>query len=86
MDEINVEIKFYRHIPQESLPLIPKQRDHIDNMLSRKVISGYTASVDKRTLWLTFKNKTEQEVIEVIESFPLADFFEYTFKPVEVQD
>lgn len=58
--------------------LIPRQREFIDNMFNRGVISNYTLALDRSKLWVTLVVPTVREVKEIVNDFPIADYIDYT--------
>ena len=82
--ELLVEITFTVHIPPESMYLIVKQQEYIDDMFTRRVITDYSVSKDIRTICLTFSEVSLDEATFLLDNFPLVNFMKYRFKPVEV--
>lgn len=72
-------------IPQGKMHLIQKQKEYIDELFHKGIISDYSVSQDKKTVWVTFAGKTVKEAALLMEDFPLAGFMEYHFIPTEVQ-
>ena len=77
MNQFMVEVTLPESLTQEFMMLIPSQREYIDDMFNRGVISGYTLAMDRSKLWVTFVAKNVREVREVMDSFPIADYIEY---------
>lgn len=62
---------------EEFVSLIPEQRAYVDSLMLEGVISGYSLSLDRTLLWVTFTAKSESEVRKTIRTFPIIDFIEY---------
>ena len=77
MNQFMVEVKLPDALTQEFIALIPSQREYIDDMFNRGVISGYTLAMDRTKLWVTFVAKNAKEVRQVMDSFPIVDYIDY---------
>lgn len=77
MNEFMVEVKLPGALTQEFILLIPSQREFIDDMFNRGVISNYTLAMDRSKLWVTFAVQTAKEVKLIMDDFPIADYIEY---------
>ena len=77
MNQYMVEVSLPESITQEFILLIPKQREFIDEMFSRGVISGYTLAMDRSKLWVTFVVQGVREVRQIMDDFPIASYIEY---------
>lgn len=62
----------------EFISLIPEQRQVINKLMLEKVISSYAVSVEDGKLWTTIMGESEEDVIEVIEQFPIIMHVEYS--------
>ena len=77
MNQFMVEVKLPESLSQEFILLIPRQREYIDDMFNRGVVSSYTLAMDRSKLWVTFVAKTAREVRQVMEGFPIVDYIDY---------
>ena len=77
MNQYMVEVRLPDSISQEFISLIPRQREYIDDMFNRGIISGYTLAMDRTKLWVTFVAKNVREVKDVLSSFPIIDYIEF---------
>jgi len=65
-------------LTQEFILLIPKQREYIDEMFNRGVISNYTLAMDRSKLWVTMVVPALSDVRQILDEFPIAEHIEYT--------
>ena len=73
MNQFMVEVTLPESLTQEFMMLIPSQREYIDDMFNRGIISGYTLAMDRSKLWVTFVAKNVREVRQVMDAFPIVD-------------
>ena len=78
MNQFMVEVFLPGSLSQEYISLIPKQREYIDDMFSRGVISSYTLAMDRSKLWVTFSLQTVRDVKQIMNDFPIADYVDYS--------
>ncbi len=78
MNQYMVVIDLPQRFDNDFIALIPRQRAMINKLLRSDTISSYTLSKDRGTLWVTLVADTEEEVRDVIDSFPVRRFFDYT--------
>ncbi len=77
MGQYMVEIKFSSDFSPEFMALIPKQRAHVNEAMQTNVISSYILSLERAKLWVVVNKETEEDTAEVIEDFPMIDYFTY---------
>jgi len=75
--EYMVEIDFPVPFTQEFFSLIPKQRALINNLMTEKIITSYAVSIEDGKLWATMLAESEDEVVEILITFPIIDHVEY---------
>jgi ribulose kinase len=78
MNQFMVEVSLPEALTQEFILLIPGQRQYIDDMFNRGVISNYTLAMDRSKLWVTMVVQTVKDVRQIMDDFPIADYIEYT--------
>ena len=61
---------------RELLALIPSQRAYINKLMGRGIVSTYTLSQDRTSLWIIMFGETQSEVQEYVDKFPMRDFME----------
>jgi hypothetical protein len=78
MNHFIADIDLINPYSEDFVSLIPFQRQKIDTMMGEGVIVSYSLSLDRSKLWVTFIAASEEEVYNLIGSFPLIDFMEPT--------
>ena len=78
MNQFMVEVNLPEALTQEFILLIPSQREYMDDMFNRGVISNYTLSMDRSKLWVTMIVQTVKDVRQIMDEFPIVDYIEYT--------
>jgi muconolactone delta-isomerase len=76
MKQFMVQIDLPDHFTEEFIRKIPKQRAHVNFLINKKIINNYALSMDRTQLWVTINAASEQEVHDVLSSFPLIDFMD----------
>jgi hypothetical protein len=62
--------------PEEFFSLIPAQRAYCNQLIRKGVITSYSLSLDRSSLWVTLRGHSEEEVAGVVEKFPLIRWME----------
>jgi hypothetical protein len=73
MAEIDLPLPF----SSEFISLIPSQRELVNKLVKEKIITSYAVSLEKGKLWTTIFAASEQDTINIIESFPIRKFADY---------
>lgn len=71
-------IKLPHQMTEDFIRLIPKQRSHINKLMDKGKIVHYSLSMDRSTVWVTMQAVSEQEVMDILATFPLIAYM----KPV----
>jgi hypothetical protein len=66
--------------------LIPEHRELINDLLIREVIEIYGVNLDRNKGWLAINAKDEDEVADIIETFPIRDYFSYDIEQLFIFD
>jgi len=74
MVEMDLPVPFTKDL----ISLIPKQRALINNLITEKVITSYAVSIEDGKLWTTMLAESEDEVADILVTFPIIDQVEYT--------
>lgn len=82
MSQFMVDISLPKYFDEDFVSLIPRQRLHIDKLMSENVIKSYALSLDRMKLWATVSAETEEEVIQILHAFPLYEWIEYEIIPL----
>ncbi len=74
MNHFIADIDLISPYSEDFISLIPFQRQKIDAMMAEGVIVSYSLSLDRSKLWVTFIADSEEEVYELIATFPLVEY------------
>lgn|SRR6476619_6011434 len=66
--------------------LIPEHRELINDLLIKEVIEIYGVNLDRNKGWLAINAKDEDEVANIIETFPIRDYFSYDIEQLFIFD
>lgn len=66
----------------EFLALIPAQRAHVEKLLERGTVTGYSLSLDRTRLWMTLTAQNDLEAMEIVKTFPLYQYFRISVHPL----
>jgi len=77
MNEYMIIIRFTEFISEEFFDLIPDQRKHINRLMERRIITSYSLSADRRTLWATMHATSMEAVEKILKMMPLFRFMHY---------
>jgi muconolactone delta-isomerase len=82
MAQFMVDIQLPTDPSDEFFALVPLQRAHIDKLLERGVVMGYSLSIDRLRLWIALNARNERDAVEILAAFPMFKFFEPTIHPL----
>ena len=74
MFQYMVEITLPRSINQDFMDKIPAQRARVTKMMRENKLLTYTLAADRSRLWATFMAGSEQEVMDLLATFPLIGY------------
>jgi hypothetical protein len=57
--------------------ILPEHRENVNNLLSKEVIETYGVNVERTKGWITINARDEDEVVNILESFPIRDYITY---------
>jgi len=80
MKEYMVTITFPADLDEEFISLIPSQRAMVIALMGKGVITSYSLSVDRRTLWVAMMGKSESDILETLEQMPLFRFMDFEMR------
>ena len=72
-----VNIALPEEYTPEFLSLIPSQRAYINKLMGRGVVSTYTLSLDRTTLWVTMFGDSSVDIEAYLDRFPMKDFMDF---------
>jgi hypothetical protein len=62
--------------------LLPAHRKIVNDLLIEGVIEMYAISEDRSQGWIVFNANVEKEVKEMMENFPIRDYYSYKIMPL----
>jgi hypothetical protein len=78
MNEYMIVIRFTSSFTEEFAALIPDQRAQINKLMEKGIITSYSLSADRGTLWVTLLATSGDAVEKTLRMMPLYIFMEYT--------
>jgi muconolactone delta-isomerase len=78
MNQYMVEIELPRKMTSDFVQLIPRQRQMVNELLHKEVITSYTLSSNRSRLWVTFAAPSEDAVLDILGRFPIRRFMRFT--------
>jgi hypothetical protein len=77
MNEYMVTITFPAEFDEEFISLIPGQRAMVNALMGKGIISSYSLSVDRQTLWVTMIGGSDGHILETLQQMPLFRFMNF---------
>ena len=77
MNEYMIIIKFTELFSEEFYNFIPEQRKQINSLMGRRIITSYSLSSDRGTLWVTLLATSLEAVEKIMRMMPLFRFMRY---------
>jgi hypothetical protein len=82
MNHFFIEITLPDYFTEEFITKIPKQREIVDDWMQKGTILNYALALDRSKLWVAMVAESEQEVMDVLASFPLIDYMKPEIFPL----
>jgi hypothetical protein len=77
MNEYMIVVRFIASFDQEFVALIPNQRAQINRLMEKGIITSYSLSADRGTLWVTLLATSLEAVEKTLRMMPLFKFMRY---------
>jgi muconolactone delta-isomerase len=77
MNEYMVIIRFAASFNEEFVNLIPDQRAQINRLMEKGIITSYSLSANRETLWVTLLATSLEAVEKTLRMMPLFKFMRY---------
>jgi len=77
MNEYMIIIKFLALFNEEFVSLIPSQRDEVSRLMDKGILTSYSLSLDRKTLWITLIASSSEAVETTLKMMPLYKFMHY---------
>jgi len=70
----------------ELMALIPKHRTLINELMEKNIIRSYSLDMERHNVWAFIDAKSEQEVMDILSSFPIIKFVKPTIHELAFYD
>lgn len=70
----------------ELMALIPKHRTRINELMEKNIIRSYSLDMERHNVWAFIEAKSEQEVMDILSSFPIIQFVKPTIHELAFYD
>jgi muconolactone delta-isomerase len=77
MNEYMIIVRFATSFNEEFASLIPEQRAQINRLMEKGIITSYSLSADRSTLWITLLATSVAAVEKTLRMMPLFKFMRY---------
>jgi hypothetical protein len=77
MNEYMVIVKFVDAFTEEFIAMIPEQRTQINRLMEKGILTSYSLTADRGTLWLTLLATSTEAVQQTMKMMPLYPFMHY---------
>jgi hypothetical protein len=77
MNEYMIIIRFITTFDEEFITLIPSQRAQINHLMEKGIITSYSLSAGRGTLWVTLLATSLEAVEKTLKMMPLFKFMRY---------
>lgn len=69
------------HLPENFVEsfaaLIPEQREQVNLLLQKGIVTSYSLSLDRTHLWAILRGKNEREIIQILARLPIFKHVRY---------
>jgi len=80
MNEYMVTITFPAEFDEEFIELIPPQRAMVNALMGKGIITSYSLSADRQTLWMTMMGISGESVLSTLQQMPLFRFMSFEMR------
>lgn len=71
---------------QKFYNLIPKQREHINNLLEKQIVVSYSLDMERKNVWVFVSANSENEVMDLLSAFPIIKDVKVTIHELAFHD
>jgi muconolactone delta-isomerase len=86
MEKFMVTLSFPPFISDDFIALIPRQRAMIVKMLSSGKLANFSLNDQRTNAWMVVNAKTEEEVEQLLERFPMYEYFQFEIERLILHD
>ena len=72
-----VDFTMPKELSEEFVSLIPRQRAVVSSLMSEGKLLNYALSLENGKLWAVFCGRSENEVMDMVQSLPLAGYMRF---------
>ena len=80
MNEYMVTITFSDEIGDDFISLIPQQRAQVNELMGKGILTSYSLSINRQTLWMTMMGASEERIVETLRQMPLYRFMQFEIR------
>jgi hypothetical protein len=77
MNEYMIVIRFSASYDEKFLALIPLQRVQVNYLMEKRIITSYSLSADRETLWVTMLATSREGAEKTLRMMPLYNYMQY---------
>lgn len=77
MNEYMIIVQFISSLNEEFASLVPEQRAQVNKLMEKGIITSYSLSADRQTLWVTMLATSVDAVNTTLRMMPLFKFMQY---------
>lgn len=66
--------------------LIPKQRAQVARLLTEGKLASFSLSMERSNAWMIMNGKDEDDVEDILETFPMYNFFDFEIFELAMHD
>jgi len=71
---------------QKFYDTIPKQREHINELLEKQIILSYSLDMERKNVWVFVSANNENEVMDYLSAFPIIKEVKVTIHELAFHD
>jgi hypothetical protein len=77
VNEYMVIVKFLPFLNEEFVSFIPRQRAEVNRLMEKGILTSYSLSFDRTTLWMTLLGSSVEAIEITLKMMPLYKFMRY---------
>ncbi len=81
-----VELFLPEELDSDFLRMIPAHRAYINELINDRSILTYSISFDKTRGWIIFSAKNAEEVLDIVQQFPIHQFITIEINELSIHD
>lgn len=81
-----IEIDLPSTFSEEYMALIPKQREKVIQLMSKKILVNFTLSANREKIWTIMNAESESQVMEVLSTFPLYAYMVFNIHEIALHE